>query len=89
MKIDVFDTYVKDQNGKTVHFDVFVKEGTSGDKAFQYALKYLSSIGKLDDYSLDQSRCNFCHTQAASLAVKDEVEEKGYYILEMEGCPGK
>ena len=87
MKIDVYDTFAKSNNGETVHFDVFVEEGIASDKAYDYALTYLRSIGAECTYSLEQSRCNFCHTEAANEEVKKKVQSVGYYILEMEGCP--
>lgn len=89
MKIDVYDTYAKDRNGQLVHFDVFVKEGTDDKKAYQYALEYLGSIGNKGDYTLEQSRCNFCHTETANTEVKKIIEKNSYYILEIEGCPKK
>ena len=86
MKIDVYDTYAHSKNGHVIHFDVFVKEGTDPKIAFAYAEKFLIGIGE-EETSLKQSHCNFCHTEQANPKVLKTVEEIGYAILEMEGCP--
>lgn len=86
MKIDVYDSYAKTLDGRTLHFDVFVLSGTHADVAFQYGKEWLTSIGENPD-SLEQSRCNFCHTEMANPDVQQVVEVKGFFILQMEGCP--
>ena len=86
MKIDVFDSYAQTNDGQIMHFDVFVKSGTAKEQALLYGREWLKSIGETSA-SLDQSRCNFCHSQIANPAVQQAVKADGFYILEMEGCP--
>ena len=86
MKIDVFDTYAKAKDGHIMHFDVFVKEGTSSEQTFLYAQEWLNEIGE-DGENLEQSRCNFCHTGKANPGVESAINHKGYFVLQMEGCP--
>jgi len=86
MKIAVYDTYAQSENGQVIHFDVFVKEGTSNDLAFGFAKKFLKEIGE-EAGKLKQSQCNFCHIEQANPIIQQQIEETGYTILQMEGCP--
>lgn len=86
MKVDVYDTYATGTDKKTIHFDVLVPTGTTGDIAFKFAKEWLAQVG-LSQAELKQSRCNFCHTESASPRVVTDIERDGYHILRMEGCP--
>ncbi len=85
MKIDVYDSYAKFE-GRVMHFDVFVKSGTSSASALQYGKKWLHSIGESTE-GLEQSRCNFCHSEMANPEVERAIQTNGHFILQMEGCP--
>ncbi|MDB2387379.1 DUF2024 family protein [Shewanella sp.] len=85
MNIDVYDSYATTSKG-LMHFDVFVESGTAEDVAFGYGQAWLKSIGE-NESGLEQSRCNFCHTEIANPNVKQHIEENGHFILKMEGCP--
>ena len=85
MKIDVYDSYAK-SNGRLMHFDVFVEAGTTAQKALEYGKQWLESIRESPE-SLDQSRCNFCHSEIANPEVERMIAQQGYFILQMEGCP--
>lgn len=87
MDIHVYDTYVKAKDGHTMHFDVItgVKDH---DKAIAYGKEWLASIGE-PDATMTQNECQFCHTQGAPPNVEADINSKGYYIQEMEGCPQK
>ncbi|VUD64495.1 hypothetical protein TDB9533_03330 [Thalassocella blandensis] len=86
MKIDVYDSYATREDGRTLHFDVFVKEGTSPETALHHGRQWLNSIGE-DSAGLKQLRCNFCHSEIASPKVRTAVEAGGFFILQLEGCP--
>lgn len=86
MKIDVFDSYATANDGRLMHFDVFVETGTSPDVAFEYGQQWLKSIGESPE-GLKQSHCNFCHTEAANPEIAKHIEQHQYFILQMEGCP--
>jgi len=85
MKIDVYDSYAH-SNGRLMHFDVFVETGVSASKALEYGKRWLAGIGENGD-ALENSRCNFCHTEAANPEVERMIKQNGYFILQMEGCP--
>ena len=86
MKIDVFDTYVTHPDGNIMHFDVLLPEGSSNDKAAHYAMEWLKEMGiQSDDISLN--RCSYCHSETAYPEIETTLKTKGYFILQMEGCP--
>lgn len=86
MKIDVYDSYAK-SNGRTLHFDVFIEAGKPPQDALNYGKQWLESIRESPN-GLDQSLCNFCHTEIANPEVERRIRSHGYFILQMEGCPG-
>lgn len=86
MIIDVYDTYSKSRNGRIIHFDVLLPSGGTKETALKFAREFLKEIGEPLEL-LKQERCNFCHSQDASEAIKDFIEKHGHFILQMEGCP--
>lgn len=86
MQIDVYDTYARSAKGQVIHFDVLVEKGAGADVAFKYAQDWLKEIGE-NPAGLEQSRCNFCHSENAHPVVEKSVRKKGHFILQMEGCP--
>ena len=86
MKISVYDTYVNKSDGDIMHFDILVEEGlTDLEKIFQFGNRYLAEKG-IKNHILDTEACQFCHIEVASESVEKAIQEKGYFILEMEGC---
>ena len=86
MKIAVYDTYYKSASGHLMHFDVLVEDGTSKDVAFKHARAWLNEIGESGE-NLQQERCRYCHSENASEDLGKHIQEHGFYILQMEGCP--
>ncbi len=86
MRIDVYDSYANTKSGRRMHFDVFVKSGTSPEEALLFGKRWLESLGE-SPAGLHQERCNFCHTEIANPSVAQAVKHNGYFILQMEGCP--
>lgn len=86
MKIDVYDSYARTNDGKIMHFDVFVESSTPAETALAYGREWLQSVDQNTE-DLEASRCNFCHSRIADPIVQDTIKKEGYYILQMEGCP--
>lgn len=86
MKIDVYDSFATNQKGQLMHFDVMVPVGTEADLAHHFGRHWLRSIGETADV-LQQSQCHFCHSAAATPEVVNQIQQHGYFILQMEGCP--
>lgn len=86
MECAVYDTYVQKKDGKIMHFDVVVADGTSHEKAIEYGMQYLQTIGQ-EGQKITQEECQFCHIQQAPPFVEKSIREKGHWIQKMEGCP--
>ncbi|MEN0105557.1 MAG: DUF2024 family protein [Pseudomonas sp.] len=83
MKVNVFDTHVRTRDGRYLHFDVLI-EGHDQARANQFATQYLADRG-ITDADVEQSRCQFCHTEPAHPQIAAAVANQGYYILELQG----
>ena len=86
MEISVWDTYVERLDGLTMHFDILVSS-TMEDKAkiFSYGKQYLDTKS-FETGKLTAQECQFCHMQQAPIQIEDDIEENGYFIIEMENC---
>jgi hypothetical protein len=85
MKIAVFDTYAKTQDGKVLHFDVLMPDSDES-LAVTYAEQWLREIG-LDSGDVELTSCRYCHNEDSAPGVIQIIREQGFYILQMEGCP--
>ena len=69
-----------------MHFDVLVEFGGDKFMAYDHAKAWLESIGEKGG-QLRQDMCNYCHCEVAPAHIASAIRDKGYYILQMEGCP--
>jgi Domain of unknown function (DUF2024) len=81
----VYDTYVKTTNGRIMHFDVVLDEQDQA-KALYYAKEWLTSIGH-PDAVVTQENCAFCHSAEAPPELRQQIDNQGYGIFKLEGCP--
>jgi len=81
----IYDTYAKTGKGLTMHFDVVLDE-QDPQLALSYAKQWLTSVGHVDA-TVTQENCCFCHSAEAPADLRKEIDEKGYAIYKMEGCP--
>ncbi len=86
MKVAVWDTYVLKKNGEKMHFDIIVPENIIDETiVHEMGKKYLFSKGEVGQL-LSAKQCRYCHQEIASFVMEESIQEKGFYILEMEGC---
>ena len=85
MKVSVYDTYVTKGNGTLMHFDILVEENVSANDVYKYGKEYLASK-KVVKTELTTKECKFCHIEKAPENVEKLINEKGFYIIEMENC---
>lgn len=84
MKVNVFDTHVRTRDGRYLHFDVLI-EGNDQGRASQFAQDWMAERGlQVDD--IEQSRCQFCHSEPAHPEVAAAISSKGYFIIPLQGC---
>ena len=81
----VYDTYAKTANGQIVHFDVIIDEKNQ-EKAMGHAKQWLENIG-LENASVEQNSCTFCHSTEALPELRRQIDSRGYGIVKLEGCP--
>ncbi|MCA9900918.1 MAG: DUF2024 family protein [Anaerolineales bacterium] len=86
MNCDVFDTYVTKPGGEQMHFDIIVPSGTQQKTVLTYGQAYLAQVG-VSDGEVTTEQCRFCHVEQATPEMQQAIEQKGYFILAMEGCP--
>ncbi|MGR9116371.1 MAG: DUF2024 family protein [Gammaproteobacteria bacterium] len=81
----VFDTYAKTAKGRIMHFDV-VLDSKDQELAMKYAKQWLEGIGETD-VVVNQANCVFCHSADAPPELRQQIDEQGYAIIKLEGCP--
>lgn len=87
MKVAVWDTYIKKDNGNVLHFDVVVPESKSKmEIVFNYAKEFLKSKD-IFGAKIETKNCRFCHIETITDTMKSDIELKGYHIIEMDEIP--
>ncbi|HRD52425.1 MAG TPA: DUF2024 family protein [Flavobacteriales bacterium] len=86
MEVAVWDTYVKKKDGSVMHFDI-IAPSTLRDTTVIHAFgrAYLRTKGQ-EGQPLTAKECRFCHVRSVWPQWEQDIQEKGYFILEMEGC---
>lgn len=86
MKVAVWDTYVTKSNGAIMHFDIIAPSEVKDEETIhKYGKEYLK-LKEQSAQTLTAKECSFCHIETASAEMVSEIEQKGYYIIEMQGC---
>lgn len=86
MQVAVWDTYVIKKNGVVMHFDILVPTGINDREIiYGYGKEYLITKDE-EGQPLASKECKFCHVEEASQEMIASIAEKGYYIIEMQGC---
>ncbi|RIA11071.1 uncharacterized protein DUF2024 [Flavobacteriaceae bacterium MAR_2010_72] len=86
MNIAVWDTYVKRDNDKTMHFDILVPSEMKDEQTiFDYGKQYLKSK-PFQTGQLTTNECRFCHIEQANKEIIETITKNGYSIIEMENC---
>ena len=86
MSISVWDTYVKREDGKIMHFDILVP---SKIKEKQIIINYGEQYLKSKPFKCKQltaNECSLCHMEHASIEMIGLIKKNGYAIIEMESC---
>ena len=69
-----------------MHFDILADaEMKDENTIFSYGKEYLRSKNQeFENFGSKES--NSCHIEEAKPEVEQSIREKGYYIVEMDGC---
>ena len=85
-RVNVWDTYVTKKNGQIMHFDIIAPvEVADTAIIYNYGKAYLATKGQ-EGQPLTSRQCRFCHIERLRPQWEAEINEKGYFIIEMEGC---
>lgn len=86
MKIAVWDTYVKRNDGIVMHFDILVPDFIKDRSiVFKFGEDYLSNKPfKVEAITSD--KCVLCHIEQGTIEIIDDIKIKGYSIIEIENC---
>lgn len=86
MKISVWDTYVKREDGKVMHFDILVPKSVTDEKTiFGYGKAYLKTKPFLTNH-ISANECRLCHIEEAIVDIISLIKQRGYSIIEIENC---
>lgn len=86
MKVAVWDTYAKKENGNVLHFDIIAPENiTDKLQIFNYGNEYLTSVKETGQITSEE--CQYCHIENPSDEIINAIQQKGFFILEMEEIP--
>ena len=85
MNVSVWDTYVSRKDDALMHFDILVPENTEQEKVIEAARKYLATKPFVNGLPA-MKQCRHCHIERATDEVVKAINERGYFILEMQNC---
>lgn len=86
MQVAVWDTYVTKKDGTVMHFDIITSDHIKDEKTIHtFGKEYLLAKNQ-ETQSLTAKECNFCHVERATDEMALSIEQRGYYIMEMENC---
>ncbi len=85
-KVNVWDTYVPKKDGGVMHFDIIAPvEIKDTATIYKYGEDYLKTKGQ-EGQPITSKQCRLCHIETLKPAWEKDIDEKGYFIIEMEGC---
>jgi Domain of unknown function (DUF2024) len=86
MKVAIWDTYVQKKDGKIMHFDIVAPIHVSKEKNIHTFGKDYLQLKNQENQPLTSKECTFCHIEEAADEMKKSIEQRGYYIIEMQDC---
>ncbi|WP_299436343.1 DUF2024 family protein [uncultured Maribacter sp.] len=86
MKVAVWDTYVKREDGNIMHFDILVPDNLTNEQIiFNFGKDYLKTKS-FNTEQLTSNECRLCHIEQATEEIVSSIKSQGYFIIEMENC---
>jgi hypothetical protein len=86
MQVAVWDTYVTKKDGSVMHFDIIAPDHIKEEEIiYTFGKDYLQSK-KQENQLLTAKECSFCHIEKATDEMVLSIQQKGYYIIEMQNC---
>jgi hypothetical protein len=86
MKVSVYETYLKKEDGSIMHFDIILPATVKKPELVYAIVKiYLEKKGH-SNLEITGEECTFSLYQDAHKDWKPDLEKQGYHIVEFEGC---
>jgi hypothetical protein len=86
MQVAVWDTYVTKKDGTVMHFDIIAPGHIKDETTIHtFGKEYLLSKNQ-GSQPLTAKECSFCHIEKATDEMVTSIQERGYYIIEMQNC---
>jgi hypothetical protein len=86
MQVAVWDTYVTKKDGSVMHFDIIAPDHIKEEEIiYTFGKDYLQSKNQ-ENQPLTAKECSFCHIEKATDEMVLSIQQKGYYIIEMQNC---
>lgn len=88
MNIAIFDTRVLRPDGRTMHFDILVRDqepDRSPSVVLAHGRRYLEAKG-VPAEALSAQQCRFCHGAFAQPLAEAEIDRIGFAIIELQNC---
>ena len=86
MQVAVWDTYVTKKDGSVMHFDIIAPDHIKEEEIiYTFGKDYLQSKNQ-ENQPLTSKECIFCHIEKATDEMIISIQQKGYYIIEMQNC---
>ena len=86
MQVAVWDTYVTKKDGAVMHFDIIAPTHIKDEKTIHtFGKEYLLSKNQVNQ-PLTAKECRFCHIEKATDEMELSIQQRGYYIIEMQNC---
>lgn len=86
MRVSVYDTYIRRSDGRIMHFDILVPATErSLETVYEFGNEYLAEKQQAGQ-ELTSSECQFCHVEEAIAEIANSINDRGFYIIEMENC---
>lgn len=82
-KVAIWDTYITEQNGNVLHFDIVVPEETEESKVKKYLEEFIKQKGISGN--INSSKCSFCHIEKATDEQENSILKHGFYIIPISG----
>lgn len=86
MQVAVWDTYVTKKDGIVMHFDIIAPDHIKEEEIiYTFGKDYLQSKNQ-ENQPLTAKECSFCHIEKATDEMVLSIQQKGYFIIEMQNC---
>ena len=86
MKIAVWDIHAIKKDGSIIHFEIIVPADVKSiTTIFNYCTKFFITKG-MGKEPLSSVEYKIHHREAATTKIMSVIKEKGYCIIEKEGC---